>query len=251
MASTTTMVEQELTVTTEVVVTTTTTIETSTAPDAQDQSPESWTQALLAAANQDDFESMDSYAFVSEEKRDLFRTFVEFDLPQLASASSCGGDGASVGCPISFDDTQSYMVTFNSDNGDLKFADLIVRPEILDSIAPDGAIGSGCSPGPGPLPDGEWLGDIAERGSDEIEFDLICLIPNENADWEPINEITELRTVPVDPNLLVMDLSQFDLIPSGTTYDNWGTEPCDVDPCAVWLSLRDGRVRYISEQFLS
>jgi hypothetical protein len=232
----------------------TTTVDTTTTvpgPDLEEGYPESWAQALVDAANQDDFGLLDEYAFATVEKRDLFRGFVDSDLPKLGVTGPCGGDRLGFGCPFSFDRTQTYWVALAAD-GEETFADLIVQPQILDTIAPDGAYGSGCSPGPGPMPDGEWIGLIAERRTDEFEFDLICLLPNAYVDWEPVNESTALRTMPVDPGVLVLDLSQGDLIPMGTTYGNWGTEWCDIaGPCAAWISIRDGRVIYISEQFLS
>jgi hypothetical protein len=252
--STTTTVQEEVTATTQAPIAVTTTIvtQTTTAPDAQDQSPESWAQALLAAANQDDFGLLDPYVFVSDEKRDLFRAFVEFDLPQLASDSSCVVDGASVGCPISFDDMTVYLINLKPGDDGQMFTDLIVVPQIFDTVAPDGAFGSGCSPGPGPLPDGEWLGNIAQRRSDEFDFDLVCLVTNEDVDWELVNESTSLRSLAVDGDVLVDELSQGDLTQMTTTYDNWGTEPCDISgPCAVWIRILDGHVIYISEQFLS
>jgi hypothetical protein len=213
--------------------------------------PESWAQAVVDAANQVDFGQLDSYPFASAEQHDLFRAFVEFDLPTLELAEPCIDDPETLRCPISFDDTQTYWVRFSDDRDDERFAELLVEPQIQDTIAADGAHGSGCSPGPGPLPDGEWLGYIAERRTDEIAFDLICLVPNAHVDWEPVNESTDLRTVPVEGDVLVLDLSPADLVGTSTTYDNWGTEPCDVEACAVWISIRDGRVLYISEQFLS
>jgi hypothetical protein len=36
------------------------------------------------------------------------------------------------------------------------------------------AEGSGCTPGPGKLPDGEWFGYVVTTKANEIEFDLAC-----------------------------------------------------------------------------
>ena len=252
--STTSMLAGDVTSTTAIPVTTATTTETPTTvpePTREPAYPDSWAQAVVDAANQGDFAQLDPYSFASAEKHDLFRAFVEFDLPTLELAGPCVDDAETLTCPIAFDDTQTYWVMFSESRDEQAFADLVVEPQIHDTIAADGAHGSGCSPGPGPLPDGEWLGNIAERRTDEIVFDLICLVPDEYVDWVPVNESTAVRTEPVEGDVLVKDLSPGDLTGTGTTYRIWGDEPCDVEACAVWISIRDGRVLYISEQFLS
>ncbi|HEY6629066.1 MAG TPA: hypothetical protein VI193_08815 [Acidimicrobiia bacterium] len=254
---TTTTIKEEVTESTEIAISTTT-IETpttsTTAPESITVSdyPESWAQALVDAANQDNFGLLDSYAFVSDQKRELFRVFVESDLPEL-ELGSCEQNEFYSGCSFGSADKQMYRVELDLDSGSELFEDLLIRAQGIDDLASDGAYGSGCSPGPGPLTDGIWFGYIAARRSDAIDFDLACLLPNDWVDVEMVNSSAALRTLPVEGDLLVtqMIVSEFESESfAGTLYRDWGAEWCSVTgTCAVWIRIEGGRVIYIAEEF--
>ena len=118
----TTTPESVSSTTTAVAVTTslqTTTISASTTTTAGQGAetgyPESWAQAVVNAANQDDFGLLDSYVFASDEKREVYRAFVESDLPQLSVSGPCESIMGAVQCPISFDNDATYSVRFAAD----------------------------------------------------------------------------------------------------------------------------------------
>jgi hypothetical protein len=244
--STTTTINEEVTETTEIAISTTTTIETpttsSTAPEPITVSdyPESWAQALVDAANQDNFGLLDGYAFVSDKKRELFRVFVESDLPEL-EVETCEQTEFYSGCSIGSSDKQMYWVELDLDSGSELFEDLLISARGIDDLASDGAYGSGCSPGPGPLTDGIWFGYIAARRSDAIDFDLACLVPNDWVDVEMVNSSTAVRTLPVAGELLVtqMIVSEFETESfAGTLYRDWEAEWCSMTgTCAVWIRI--------------
>lgn len=133
----------------------------------------------------------------------------------------------------------------------------------------EGAAGSGCMPGPGELPDGEWFGYAVEIEADSIRFDLACFyfgdIAQEKAeeagqeapnDFFIINDNPELRTVEVsgdtpawsitgDPTEGLEQLSFEEWPLDQPTYT-----PCPGEFCSVWLEIEDGRVVQIVEQYL-
>ena len=256
----TTVTSQAATTTTKHVVTQPTDTEVATTVDATtttslavvdtSEYPESWVQALIDAANQDDFGLLDSYAFASDEKRDLFRIFVESDLPPLSLVRQCDRFGGGAQCWVTFDNTQAYWVSLNT--GEEMFNDIQVQSLPFDTVASDGAYGAGCSPGPGPLPDGIWFGFVAARSSDVFDFDLACIYPDPVIDQPPVNTSRALRSVPVDKEVLVSQMNPPDSADVGTTYEQWTPEACQFDEgCAVWIDIRDGHVIYISEVFFS
>jgi hypothetical protein len=212
--------------------------------------PESWAQALVDAANQDNFAQLDSYAFASDEKRELFRIFVESDLPQLSLITQCERTGRGAECWITFDNTQAYWVSLGNDEE--QFHDIYVQSLPNDTVASDGAYGSGCSPGPGPLPDGIWFGFVAARSSDAFDFDLACIYPDPMIDQPPVNTSRTLRSVPVEGDVLVREMRETEWPWVGTTYSQWQPNACQFDEgCAVWIEIRDGQAIYISEEFFS
>lgn len=90
--------------------------------------------------------------------------------------------------------------------------------------------GSGCTPGPGPLPDGIWFGEITNVGLSSFDFDLMCFAPNPPGSTEEdgIGDITNsnpaLRTVPVNisAHVYVLDaaMNWMDM-----AYETWSAFP--------------------------
>ncbi len=75
------------------------------------------------------------YVFVSEEKRDLFPPLSSSTCLSLPPNLHVWSNGASVGCPISFDDMTAYSINLKTGDDGQMFTDLIVAPQILDTIA--------------------------------------------------------------------------------------------------------------------
>lgn len=103
-----------------------------------------------------------------------------------------------------------------------------------------GLVGSGCTPGPGALPDGWWFGSAAAtpRPGGSFGFDLACYSFEKMADQEHghddvvvTNQNKALRTVPVAGDATL----------SCSTIVNGGEEPCHgyADP-AVWVRIQGG-----------
>ena len=100
---------------------------------------------------------------------------------------------------------------------------------------------SGCTPGPGALPNGMWFGYVEAAGADSIEFDLACWFSGEPAviasaqdgeespppnDYYVRNVNPALRTIPIDPTATVAWLA-----------DPGGPDLTPI-PYADWLAAR-------------
>jgi hypothetical protein len=119
-----------------------------------------------------------------------------------------------------------------------------------------GMYGSGCSPGPGTLPDGIWFGALADRSSEAVEFDLMCFGPGSEGPGHVSNNSKALRTVPVTENAIVY-------VFEGSGGDNWVLESYGqwlthaADPafcpegCWVWLYVNAGSIIEMVELFFA
>jgi len=131
----------------------------------------------------------------------------------------------------------------------------------------DGAGGSGCSPGAGPLPDGVWFGYVYDQGTASVEFDLACFYFGDIAytkgaedgeevddDYYVRNHNATTRTVPVEPTATVyeIDATTIDFVP--VPFSAWPLDPtgyiaCPSDWCGVWLFINGGVTTEILEQY--
>jgi hypothetical protein len=136
----------------------------------------------------------------------------------------------------------------------------------------DGALGSGCAPGAGALPDGIWYGYALSTKSkfDEtfIEFDLGCFYTGDVArekataageeplDYYIVNQDPTTREVPVDQGATVWSITGdpsegleaialTDWPAAEPTYTN-----CLGSSCSVWLYVNGGVVTEVQEQYL-
>lgn len=134
------------------------------------------------------------------------------------------------------------------------------------STAADGADGSGCTPGEGPLGDGRWFGFVEGADDEEIQFDVACWFSGTAAaqaaaedgeespppnDYYVRNDTTLTRPVPVAAGATVTWLPQ----PGNPTaetiaYADWDADRDDreFNPGA-WVTVEDGAVTYIEEQY--
>ncbi len=134
--------------------------------------------------------------------------------------------------------------------------------------APDGPLGSGCSPGDGAtLPEGEWFGFVLATSAGGIEFDLACWFTGQAAidaaaedgeespppnDYFVRNQNTQTRSLAVSPDVLVL------WYPTGDpTSEEEVSFPEWVEGVAgrgfqfgVWLDVIDGEVLGIREQWV-
>jgi hypothetical protein len=131
----------------------------------------------------------------------------------------------------------------------------------------DLAQGSGCTPGGGPLPDGEWFGLVTSRGDDSIEFDLACWFTGDGAvqasaedgeespppnDYYVRNANPEIREVPVAPGAEVVFYPDGDPTNEEVlAYADWAAR---VDQrgyeLGVWLEVEEGSITAILEQWV-
>ena len=133
-----------------------------------------------------------------------------------------------------------------------------------DTLAADG---SGCTPGPGALPDGRWYGLVDSYYAQGIAFDLACWFSGEAAiaasaedgeespppnDYYVRNENTQLRDLPVDPATPVLwylggDPNDFE---EGVLSD-W-IEHLDTMSFrfGIWVTIEEGQVTEIEEQWV-
>ena len=131
----------------------------------------------------------------------------------------------------------------------------------------DGAEGSGCSPGEGSLPDGDWFGLVTSRRDGSLDFDLACWFTGDAAvqasaedgeespppnDYYVRNSNPATREVPVGENVEVAFFPDGD--PTNETdidYDDWAallaTRGYEL---GVWLKVEDGVITEISEQWV-
>ncbi|MFZ0624859.1 MAG: hypothetical protein WAN34_00015 [Acidimicrobiia bacterium] len=131
----------------------------------------------------------------------------------------------------------------------------------------DGASGSGCTPGPGGLPDGEWYGFAEEANEASITFDLACWFSGDAAvlaaaedgeespppnDYYVRNQNPQTREVAVDPGATVVWYLTGD--PASETegsYSSWlgirQERPWDL---GLWITVDGGAVTSIQEQWV-
>jgi len=132
----------------------------------------------------------------------------------------------------------------------------------------DGAGGSGCSPGSGPLPDGVWFGYVVAKSPTEIDFDLACFYFGDiaytkgaedgaevNNDYYVRNVNPTLRTIPVAPSAGVWEIEAGSIGYLDVPFSDWpidasGYIACPSDWCGVWLFVNSGNVTEILEQYV-
>lgn len=105
--------------------------------------------------------------------------------------------------------------------------------------------GSGCSPGPGALPDGVWFGFVDGTTDTTIEFDLACFRSCDPGSGVRIgNENSNIRTVPVQSNAEVIAEERGgpgwrDAFEKWKDYEDVGLHTM------VWIYINDGEVTHI------
>ncbi|HVR77673.1 MAG TPA: hypothetical protein VMS99_04700 [Acidimicrobiia bacterium] len=131
----------------------------------------------------------------------------------------------------------------------------------------DLAEGSGCTPGRGSLPDGEWYGLVVSRSDDSLEFDLACWFTGDVAvlasaedgeespppnDYYVRNANPETRDVPVAPDVEVVFYPDGDPTNEDTvSYDEWDALVAQRGyELGVWLEVEEGLITAIREQWV-
>jgi hypothetical protein len=174
----------------------------------------------------------------------------------VALLGACGDD----------DDVAQATTTTAPTGGDTTTTTL--SEDTAPTTAVDGAPvaeGSGCAPGPGPLPDGRWYGLVDSASESEVSFDLACWYSASQAeiaaaedggevtnDYYVRNEDDTLRTVAVADDTTVT------WYPSGTpddetevAYDEWRTaRESRGYQLAVWIDVEGGSIISIEEQWV-
>lgn len=130
------------------------------------------------------------------------------------------------------------------------------------------ASGSGCTPGPGDLPDGEWFGRVEEVTEMTVSFDLACWFTGDAAataaaedgeespppnDYYVRNENPATRAVTVASNTpLVFYPGGDPLEEVETTFSEWGGLVAERGGFffGVWITIEGGIVTQIKEQWV-
>jgi hypothetical protein len=112
------------------------------------------------------------------------------------------------------------------------------------SLTNSGALGSGCVPGPGSLPDGAWFGWVNAASDASLEFDLACIWPGR---IEPAvsNESSTLRTLATTDAARVYrvdgsTISYADWLGQGV--DSVGNAPGLPSATPFWLFVNDDAI---------
>jgi hypothetical protein len=133
-----------------------------------------------------------------------------------------------------------------------------------DYTGPEGAQGSGCSPGSSTLPDGVWFGLAHSWSTTTISLDLACWYSGAaaesvaaargdevNNDYYLVNDSTTLRSVPVDGTVPakkagwedgIFTLSQVIADPGGSLPTN--------SPYPVWIYVNGGVATEVAVQYI-
>lgn len=133
-----------------------------------------------------------------------------------------------------------------------------------DPLAPEG---SGCAPGPGDLPDGEWYGGVRRFDDQGISFDLACFFVGDAAtsaaaedgeespppnDYYVRNQNAEARDLTIDADTPVTWYPSGD--PSDVvngTFVEWVDYLATRESyLAIWVTIDDGVVTMVEEQWV-
>ncbi len=133
-------------------------------------------------------------------------------------------------------------------------------------VAAGGPEGSGCSPGPGDLPDGTWFGFPVEVTETGMEFDLACWFTGEAAiaaadedgeefppnDYYVRNEVDTTRTVAAPDDVTVLWYASGD--PNSDVSTDWAGWLRAIDirgfTLGVWLEIDNGALVEVTEQWV-
>jgi len=139
-----------------------------------------------------------------------------------------------------------------------------------ETSAPDSddlAEGSGCTPGDGPLPDGQWFGFVSSMSDESLEFDLACWFTGDAAirasaeDGEespPPNDYYVRNSNPETREVAVGEVVDVTFFPDGDPnngsdidYDDWaGMVAVRGYELGAWLDIEDGSITLIQEQWV-
>jgi hypothetical protein len=143
-----------------------------------------------------------------------------------------------------------------------------MTPEALAGSS--GALGSGCAPGAGALPDGAWFGYAKSWDAAGIDFDLACFYVGDAAavqarahndespppnDYYLINDTATTRRFYVAANVAAYRLSAAGgAALERTTYGDLIADPgpssgCPGGSCAIWVFVNRGHVTEVMSQF--
>jgi hypothetical protein len=98
------------------------------------------------------------------------------------------------------------------------------------------------------LPDGIWFGWVEDVASDSVDFDLACLWPG-RVEPAASNDVTRIRTVPVDPNAVAYDSGGeiVEFAELDGVLQTVANAPRLRATLPFWLFVNDGVVTEISE----
>lgn len=130
------------------------------------------------------------------------------------------------------------------------------------------AEGSGCTPGPGKLPDGEWFGYVVTTKANEIEFDLACWFSGdaairaskEDGQESPppndyyvrnLNKLTRLLSVNGKTEVIWYPEVGDPTSEATTTYADWLAQIEKRElMLGIWVEIEGGTVVEVQEQWI-
>jgi len=185
------------------------------------------------------------------------------------AVSACGSDTAAVTATSSPESTTTSSAAQTATTGTAvaTTTSTAAATTTIPTDSNDLASGSGCTPGAGDLPDGEWFGFVIERGNTTIDFDLACWFFGDAAavaaaedgeespppnDYYIRNESDRIRTLALAEGVEVVYYPDGDPNNVRTIeYADWA-ELVDQRgyELGVWLAVETGMVILIEEQWV-
>lgn len=185
----------------------------------------------------------------------------------LAMLAACSDDGAEDTTTTTSQAPSATSQPDTTTTAERVASTTAAPPTTATTSDPFAAEGSGCTPGPGALPDGEWYGGVREFDDERLGFDLACFYIGDAAtaaaaedgeespppnDYYVRNENEQVRELTVGADTPVI------WYPSGDpndqvdgTYAEWIAYLATRESyLAVWMTIEDGSVTTIEEQWV-
>jgi hypothetical protein len=194
-----------------------------------------------------------------------------FPIIGLALLAACGGAASTDTTAGTTTSTTSATTTTSQPTASTQPSTTVTTAATTTTSATadtnDLAEGSGCTPGDGPLADGEWFGFVTSRSESLLAFDLACWFSGDAAiqasaeDGEespPPNDYYVRNTNPATREVAVGDVVEVTFYPDGDPnnvseidYDDWaGMVATRGFELGVWLDIENGAIAEIHEQWV-
>lgn len=189
---------------------------------------------------------------------------------------SCSGNGTSDGSTTTFEDRDTTTSAAEPNVTTTAPTSTTTTPPTTTTTPPPttttstgqlGPEGSGCTPGPGDLPDGDWYGEVVDFDETGISFDLACWFSGDAAtaaaaedgeespppnDYYVRNQNTQTRELDVASSAEVTWYSSGD--PNDEHQGTFAEWAAYVEErgfmLGIWVTVANGQVTGILEQWV-